>query len=54
MAFAERFVVTALTQVTRYLTDEMIRALAQQRVLDLVEDDTRVDDRPLARLGRGL
>ena len=42
MAFAERHVVTALTQVTRYLTDEMTRALAQQRVLDLVEDDTKV------------
>jgi hypothetical protein len=42
MAFAERFVVTALVQVTRYLSDELIRALAQQRVLDLVEDDTRV------------
>ena len=42
MAFAERYVVTALTQVTRYLTDEMTRALAQQRVLDLVEDDTKV------------
>jgi hypothetical protein len=42
MAFAERFVDTALNQLTRYLSDEMIRALAQQRVLDLVEDDTRV------------
>jgi hypothetical protein len=42
MTFAERFVVTALIQVTRYLSDELIRALAQQRVLDLVGDDTRV------------
>ena len=42
MTFAERFVVAALVQVTRYLSDELIRALAQQRVLDLVEDDTRI------------
>jgi hypothetical protein len=42
MAFAERFIVAALVQVTRYLSDELIRALAQQRVLDLVDDDTRV------------
>jgi len=42
MAFAERFVVTALVQVTRYLSGELIRALAQQRVLNLVENDTRV------------
>jgi hypothetical protein len=42
MTLAERFVVTALMQVTRYLSDELIRALAQQRVLDLVEDNTRV------------
>jgi hypothetical protein len=42
MTFAERFVITALMQVTRYLSDEMTRALAQQRVLDLVEDDTRI------------
>jgi len=42
MTLAERFVVTALIQVTRYLSDELIRALAQQRVLDLVGDDTRV------------
>jgi hypothetical protein len=42
MTFAERFVVTALVQVTRYLSDESIRALAQQRTLDLVGDDTRV------------
>ena len=42
MFLAERFVFRALIQVTRYLSDEMIRALAQQRVLNLVEDDTRI------------
>ncbi|MFI5459171.1 MAG: hypothetical protein ACHRXM_27395 [Isosphaerales bacterium] len=42
MSVAERFVRTALMQVTRYLSDELIRTLAQQRVLDLVQDDTRV------------
>jgi hypothetical protein len=42
MAFAERFIVAALVQVTRYLSDELIRALAQQRVLDLVEDYARL------------
>ena len=42
MTFAERFVVTALIQVTRYLSDDLIRALAQKRVLDLLDDDTRV------------
>jgi alpha-beta hydrolase superfamily lysophospholipase len=42
MALAERFGPAALNQVTRYLFDELTRALAQQRVLDLVEDDTRV------------
>jgi hypothetical protein len=42
MAFAQRFVVAALVQVTRYLSDELIRALAQQRVLDLIEEDTRI------------
>ena len=44
MNVVERFVVAALTQVTRYLSDELTRALAQQRVLDLVEEDedTRV------------
>jgi hypothetical protein len=41
IALAERFVVTALTQVSRYLSDNLTRALVQQRVLDLVEDDTR-------------
>jgi hypothetical protein len=42
MTFAERFVVAAMVQVTRYLSDELTHALAQQRVLDLVEDDTRI------------
>jgi hypothetical protein len=42
MTLAERFLVTALIQVTRYLSDESIRARAQQCVLDLVEDGTRV------------
>ncbi len=42
MAVAERFVVTALTQVSRYLTDETIRAQARKAVLDLVDADTRV------------
>jgi hypothetical protein len=42
MAFAEQFVVTALVQVTRYLTDDAIRAAAQQAVRDLVDADTRV------------
>jgi hypothetical protein len=42
MTFAERFVITALMQVTRYLSDEMTRVLAQQRVLDLVEGGTRI------------
>jgi hypothetical protein len=42
MTLAEQFVVTALVQVTRYLSDESIRAPMQQRTLDLVSDDTRV------------
>jgi hypothetical protein len=41
-AFAERFVVRALSQVTKYLTDEAVRAEIQQIVLRLVGDDTRV------------
>jgi hypothetical protein len=32
----------ALTQVTRYLSDDSIRSKAQQRVLDLIDDDTRL------------
>jgi hypothetical protein len=41
-AVAERFVVRALSQVTRYLTDDAIRGEIQQIVLDLIKDDTRV------------
>lgn len=41
MAFAGRFV-TALTQVTRYLTDETLREQARKAVLDFVDADTRV------------
>lgn len=32
----------ALTQVSRYLSDETIRSQVQQRVLDLIDDDTRL------------
>ena len=42
MDFAQRFVLTALNQVTLYLTSEPIRAGAQQKVLHLVDDDTRI------------
>ena len=42
MAFAERFVWRALAQVTRYLTDDALRAAAQKAVLDLIGPDTRV------------
>lgn len=41
-AIAERFVLAALAQATRYLSDELIRAQAQHRVLRIVEDDTRI------------
>ena len=41
-AVAERFVVRALSQVTRYLTDDAIRGEIQQIVLDKIGDDTRV------------
>jgi len=36
------FVWRALTQVSRYLTDDDIRSYAQQQVLDLIEADTRL------------
>jgi pimeloyl-ACP methyl ester carboxylesterase len=39
---AGKFVWRALTQVTRYLTDDEIRAYAQQQVLDAIGDDTRL------------
>jgi hypothetical protein len=42
MGIASRFVWRALTQVTRYLNDETLRAKAQQRVLDLIDADTRL------------
>jgi hypothetical protein len=42
MAFAERFVIKALGQVTRYLTDEHIRTEALKAVLDLTGRDTKV------------
>jgi hypothetical protein len=39
---AGTFVWRALTQVTRYLTDDPIRAYAQQQVLDAIGTDTRL------------
>lgn len=42
MAVASRFVWAALTQVTRYLTDEEIRSYAQGQVLQWIGPDTRL------------
>jgi hypothetical protein len=42
MALAERFVITSLNQVTRYLTDETIRETAQREILKLIDDQTKV------------
>lgn len=42
MAFAERFVNRALSQVTRYITDDAIRSAALKSVMDLVGLETRV------------
>ncbi len=42
MRFAHGFLVPALIQVSWYLSEELIRAQAQHRVLGLVEDDTRI------------
>ncbi len=42
MAFAEKFVRRSLAQVTRYLTDDAIRAAAQKAVLDLIDPDTKI------------
>jgi hypothetical protein len=42
MTLAGRFVWRALTQVSRYLSDEDIRGYAQQQVLDLVGPDTQL------------
>jgi Alpha/beta hydrolase family len=39
---AGKLVWRALTQVTRYLTDDEIRAYAQQQVLDAIGPDTRL------------
>jgi hypothetical protein len=41
MAFAERFVVRALVQVTRYLTEDAIREAAQRSVFYLIGPKTR-------------
>ncbi|ALG12399.1 hypothetical protein [Kibdelosporangium phytohabitans] len=42
VALAERMVVKALRQVTRYLTDEDTRAEIQRRVAVLLDEDTQV------------
>jgi len=42
MAVASRFVWKALTQVTRYLTDDEIRTYAQDQVLHWIGPDTRL------------
>jgi hypothetical protein len=42
MAVASRFVWAALTQVTRYLTDDEIRGYAQDQVLRWIGPDTRL------------
>lgn len=42
MGLAGRFVRRALTQVTRYLTDDEIREYAQQQVLAVIGPDTRL------------
>ncbi|MFR9751326.1 hypothetical protein ACL02S_09845 [Nocardia sp. 004] len=39
---AQKFVVSALSQVVGYLTDEKIREYAQQRVLEQIGPDTRL------------
>ncbi len=41
-AVAERFLVSALRQATRYLTEDELRVAAQQRLLDLLDVDTKV------------
>ncbi|WP_054814076.1 hypothetical protein [Nocardia arizonensis] len=41
-AFASNFVWRALSQVTRYLTEDDVRAFAQQQVLDLIGPETRL------------
>jgi hypothetical protein len=42
MAAAERFVMRSLTQVTRYFTDDQVRAYALGQVSKLIGPDTRV------------
>ena len=42
MALAERFAIKSLAQVTRYLTDDSVRSVALQTVLDLTGPDTKV------------
>jgi hypothetical protein len=42
MSFAERFAIRALAQVTSYLTDDAVRAAAQQSVLDLISPETQI------------
>jgi hypothetical protein len=42
MALAERFVFSALNQVTSYLTDDLIRAKALKRLEDILDSDTQV------------
>jgi pimeloyl-ACP methyl ester carboxylesterase len=42
MKIAAPVVWRTVTQVTRYMSDEAIRTQAQQRVLDLIDDDTRL------------
>jgi hypothetical protein len=42
IAFAERFVARSLTQVTRYFTDEHVRAYALDQVAKLIDTDTKV------------
>jgi hypothetical protein len=42
MSVAGRFVWRALTQVSRYLTDDNIRTYAQDQVLNWIGDDTRL------------
>jgi hypothetical protein len=42
VGFAERFLVRALRQVSLYLTDDSVREKALARVLDLIDEDTKV------------
>lgn len=42
MGFAERFVIKALVQVTRYLTDDTIRETALATVMGLMDAETKI------------